>query len=141
MAARVLVFIVDGGTDLPLRLTKEDLSVFRVDSHEDVRSTLQVALDDGEMKRVISLLPIPSRQLFKPQASPEVHVPLSDRERQVLGYVASGLTHGQTARRMFLTKATVDTYVDRIRRKLGAGNKADLTRAALSLDLCWHTTA
>jgi two-component system nitrate/nitrite response regulator NarL len=30
-----------------------------------------------------------------------------------------------------VTKATVDTYVERIRAKLQVGNKAELTRAAL----------
>jgi DNA-binding CsgD family transcriptional regulator len=32
---------------------------------------------------------------------------------------------------MGVSKATVDTYVERIRAKLQVGNKADLTRAAL----------
>ncbi len=58
---------------------------------------------------------------------------LSGREQEALSYIAAGFTHAQTATRMGVTKATVDTYVDRIRRKLGLGNKAELTRAALSL--------
>jgi DNA-binding NarL/FixJ family response regulator len=56
---------------------------------------------------------------------------LSDREEQVLCQIAHGLTHGQIATRLGISPHTVDTYVKRIRSKLGVGNKAELTRAAL----------
>ena len=56
---------------------------------------------------------------------------LSPREEEALGWIARGFTHAQTASRMGVTKATVDTYVMRIRRKLQVGNKAELTIAAI----------
>jgi len=56
---------------------------------------------------------------------------LSEREEQVLRQISSGLTHGQIATRLGISRHTVDTYVKRIRAKLGVGNKAELTRAAL----------
>jgi DNA-binding NarL/FixJ family response regulator len=56
---------------------------------------------------------------------------LSEREKQVLRQIARGLTHGQIATRLGISPHTVDTYVKRIRAKLGVGNKAELTRAAL----------
>lgn len=56
---------------------------------------------------------------------------LSEREEQVLRQIAHGLTHGQIATRLGISPHTVDTYVKRIRSKLGVGNKAELTRAAL----------
>ncbi|MFC0527559.1 helix-turn-helix transcriptional regulator [Phytohabitans kaempferiae] len=56
---------------------------------------------------------------------------LSEREEQVLGQISRGLTHGQIATRLGISPHTVDTYVKRIRAKLGVGNKAELTRAAL----------
>ena len=56
---------------------------------------------------------------------------LSKREGQVLRQISRGLTHGQIATRLGISPHTVDTYVKRIRAKLGAGNKAELTRAAL----------
>lgn len=62
-------------------------------------------------------------------AAPAVR--LSPREEQALDFIARGLTHAQTATRMGVSKATVDTYIERIRRKLQVGNKAELTRAAL----------
>src|SRR5947208_11650193 len=56
---------------------------------------------------------------------------LSPREQEALAYIARGFTHQQTATRMGVSKATVDTYIARIRTKLGLGNKAELTLAAL----------
>jgi DNA-binding NarL/FixJ family response regulator len=56
---------------------------------------------------------------------------LSKREEQVLRHISRGLTHGQIATRLGISPHTVDTYVKRIRVKLGGGNKAELTRAAL----------
>ncbi len=56
---------------------------------------------------------------------------LSKREQQVLHQISLGLTHGQIATRLGISPYTVDTYVKRLRAKLGVGNKAELTRAAL----------
>ncbi|MFF5076587.1 response regulator transcription factor [Actinoplanes sp. NPDC000266] len=58
---------------------------------------------------------------------------LANREIETLRWVAEGLTHEQISRRMGLTEATVSTYVKRIRTKLNAGNKAELTRRAIEL--------
>lgn len=57
---------------------------------------------------------------------------LSPREIETLRLVARGLTHHQVATRMAVSKSTVDTYVERIRQKLKVGNKAELTRLAMS---------
>jgi DNA-binding NarL/FixJ family response regulator len=57
---------------------------------------------------------------------------LSPREEQALELIARGFTHAQAARRMGVSKTTVDTYVERIRIKLQVGNKAELTRAAIN---------
>ncbi len=56
---------------------------------------------------------------------------LSKRESQVLLHISLGLTHHQVANRLGISQHTVDTYVKRIRVKLGLGNKAELTRAAV----------
>ncbi len=58
---------------------------------------------------------------------------LSSREEETLCYIAQGYTQAQTARRMGVSPATVDTYIRRIRQKLHAGNKADLARRAADL--------
>jgi DNA-binding NarL/FixJ family response regulator len=56
---------------------------------------------------------------------------LSPREEEALELIARGLTHAQAASRMGVSRATVDTYVERIRAKLHVGNKAELSRAAI----------
>ncbi len=56
---------------------------------------------------------------------------LSPREEEALDLIAGGLTHAQAASRMGVSRATVDTYVERIRAKLQVGNKAELARAAI----------
>jgi DNA-binding NarL/FixJ family response regulator len=61
---------------------------------------------------------------------PEPVEQLSLREAQVLRQIALGLTHHQVATRLGISRHTVNTYVRRIRGKLGVGNKAELTRAA-----------
>lgn len=68
--------------------------------------------------------------------SPAAHLAgLTPRERDVLIMVAKGLTHKQIGTRLNLAKATIDTYVHRVRQKVGSGNKADLTRLAMDLGL------
>lgn len=57
--------------------------------------------------------------------------PLSRREWQVLRQISRGLTHSQVASALGISRHTVDTYVKRIRSKLGVGNKAELTRVAV----------
>jgi DNA-binding NarL/FixJ family response regulator len=75
----------------------------------------------------------PSRDRFEPESQKENRPEpvLSAREEQVLQYIARGYTHHQVARRLGISQHTVDTYVKRIREKLGVGNKAELTQAAM----------
>jgi DNA-binding NarL/FixJ family response regulator len=58
---------------------------------------------------------------------------LGPREVETLRYIVAGLTHRQTARQLGVTEETVNTYAKRLRRKLGAANKAELTRKAAEL--------
>ena len=60
---------------------------------------------------------------------------LSAREREVLPMVADGLTHREVAERMRLSPLTVQTYRQRIMKKLDLHKKTDLLRFALSRGL------
>lgn len=64
------------------------------------------------------------------EAAPDTPA-LSPREEEALNLIAQGLTHAQAASRMGVSRATIDTYVERIRAKLHIGNKAELARAAM----------
>jgi DNA-binding NarL/FixJ family response regulator len=72
---------------------------------------------------------------LRASGAPAVPVMLAPRETEALGWLAVGLTHREIAGRMGLTEATVSTYVKRIRSKLNARNKAELTRIAIELGL------
>jgi DNA-binding NarL/FixJ family response regulator len=52
--------------------------------------------------------------------------PLTDREREVVALVASGLSNDEIAQRLFLSTATVKTHVSRAMSKLGARDRAQL---------------
>ena len=56
---------------------------------------------------------------------------LSDREVEVLRLIASGETAAQTAEQLVISVKTVNRHLERIRAKIGEGNKAALTRFAV----------
>lgn len=58
---------------------------------------------------------------------------LSPRESLVLALISEGYTNDQIARRIGISKHTVDTYIRRIRSKLKLGNRAQLASAAFNL--------
>lgn len=60
---------------------------------------------------------------------------LSPRELEVLDLVVAGLTHKQIGEKLALAKATVDTYVQRIRQKCGNRSKVALIRLAVECGL------
>ncbi|MCM4161714.1 response regulator transcription factor [Antarcticibacterium flavum] len=60
---------------------------------------------------------------------------LSDRELQVLKYIASGKTVSEIAREISLTVNTISTYRARVLEKLHLKNNAELTRYAMDNSL------
>jgi DNA-binding NarL/FixJ family response regulator len=60
---------------------------------------------------------------------------LSQREREVLTLVASGLTNQAAADRLGLSVKTVESYRARLMEKLGLANRAELTRLAIECGL------
>jgi DNA-binding NarL/FixJ family response regulator len=58
---------------------------------------------------------------------------LAPREVETLRWIARGFTQAQIADRMGVSQGTVNTYAKRIRAKLKATNKAELTHIAIEL--------
>jgi DNA-binding NarL/FixJ family response regulator len=62
-------------------------------------------------------------------------VELSGQERHVLGLVAAGERDQDIAAAMGISVRTVRSYLDRIRDKVGARRRADMTRVAIELGI------
>ncbi len=55
---------------------------------------------------------------------------LTDREREVLGAVAHGLSNAEIAEQLFMSHATAKTHVSRLLTKLDARDRAQLVMIA-----------
>lgn len=64
---------------------------------------------------------------------PKAH--LTGRSREVIGLLAAGLTAGEIAERLGISKETANTHRRNLMRKLGLRNKAELIRYAIENDL------
>lgn len=60
---------------------------------------------------------------------------LTDRERDVLRYVAAGYTAPEIGEKLFISPKTVDTYKQRIAEKLGLAHRSEYVQFALKLGL------
>jgi two-component system response regulator FixJ len=67
------------------------------------------------------------------QAARERHAQLSEREREVLGFIVEGLTNKEIARTLALSPRTVETHRANLFAKLGCESLAQLIRRYASL--------
>ncbi len=132
----VLVLINEGATDDDVYLSAGAIGVVSKAEPAEVIVRAVQRVTSGLRVWARSEEPGPAAR-SSAQPPPVTSGHLSDREEQVLRLIASGLTHGQIATRLGISPHTVDTYVKRIRSKLGVGNKAELTRAALLGRFAW----
>ena len=56
---------------------------------------------------------------------------LTNRETEIAGMVASGLTNVEIAQELCISHRTVETHVDNIKRKLGVKRRAHVVAWAL----------
>ncbi len=72
-----------------------------------------------------------TRKRYRRSARRSVHGPLSAREREVLGYLAEGLSGAAIAERLVLSPETVRTHVRNAMEKLGASTRSQAVALAL----------
>jgi DNA-binding NarL/FixJ family response regulator len=65
----------------------------------------------------------------------EKYEKLTERERDVLRYVAGGYSAPEIGEKLFISPKTVDTYKQRINEKLGLAHRSDYVDFALKLGL------
>lgn len=92
----------------------------------NVRSTMS----PGDLDAVVSYLYVQDRD----QRPPVDDSPLSAREREIVVWVAQGLTNRQIAERAFVSENTVRQHLKRIFRKLDVHNRAQLVQAIWQTD-------
>src|SRR5205085_8576263 len=64
---------------------------------------------------------------------------LTERERDVLRFVARGYSAPEIGEKLFISPTTVDTYKQRIQEKLGLAHRSDYVQLALKLGLLVET--
>lgn len=75
------------------------------------------------------------RDLGVGQTAPRGHEPLTQRETQILGLIAHGLTNRDIAERLFLSAKTVEHHVSQILSKLGVKSRTEAAAFAASQHL------
>lgn len=145
-ATDVAILSIDGEDPLPSVARFVSETKVLVMSASASKPVIEACLGLGAVKHLDKRLPlmrfceavrlaVTGDEMLRPrQAAGQYRITLnslSPREREVLTYIADGYTHEQTARRIGISRHTVDTYIKRVRSKLTVGNKAELTRLAL----------
>jgi len=69
------------------------------------------------------------------QAERERYEKLTERERDVLRYIAQGYSAPEIGEKLFISPKTVDTYKQRIHEKMGLSHRSDYVQLALRLGL------
>lgn len=83
----------------------------------------EALLSPAVTKRVIGMF---GSQQVRPTAVPAGFAELTDRERELVAWVASGRSNDEIGRELFISPATVRTHVGRAMLKLGARDRAQL---------------
>lgn len=83
----------------------------------------EALLSPSVTRRVIEDFALSSRPTWAPH--PDLGS-LTEREKEIVGLVAEGLSNDEIAQRLFLSPATVRTHVGRAMMKLGARDRAQL---------------
>jgi len=83
------------------------------------------------MSKLIRAIPIPGNET-SPYPSPMVE-PLSERELEVLHWLASGASNREIGRQLYITENTVKRHVYHIFGKLNVRNRTQATLQAIKL--------
>jgi DNA-binding NarL/FixJ family response regulator len=144
------VAILFGGTELLgrgnaielLRAVRPDCAVIVVSASTD-RSLVRKALVAGvagfvehtdiDRALAVTILAVLGGQLSVPRTVRErvAWTSLSLREKQVLHFVASGLTNSEVASQLYLSESTVKSHLSSSFRKLGVSSRAEAAAAVL----------
>jgi DNA-binding NarL/FixJ family response regulator len=123
----ILTFDLDEYVFEALRVGASGFLVKNTEPADLIRGVRAVASGDallspGVTRRLVAEFATRARE---PRPSPELGQ-LTDREREVMGLVAAGLSNDEIADKLVVSPATAKTHVSRAMVKLGARDRAQL---------------
>jgi two-component system, NarL family, response regulator NreC len=139
LPCRVLVLTMHAEEDYLVPLIEAGAAGFLVKSVADRELVDAVrAVAHGDMYVRPSAARVLARGLTKKdpaKAEREQYEKLTERERDVLRFVAQGFSAPEIGERLFISPKTVDTYKQRIQEKMGLTHRSDYVQIALRLGL------
>lgn len=139
LAARVLVLTMHAEEDYLIPLLEAGAAGYLVKSAADrelVDAVRAVAHGDTYVRPAAAR--VLAKNLTKKDPAAEERAgfeKLTQREQDVLKYVAQGYSAPEIGERLFISPKTVDTYKQRIQEKLGLAHRSDYVQLALRLGL------
>ena len=117
-----------------------------VDEGEAMVDLLSATLEIRQRGRLDAANRVPARYLAKllaalaqeaatPRADQRIPEPPSERELEVLAFIAAGNSNAEIAGKLFVSVSTVKTHINRLYRKLGARSRTQAVARARELDL------
>jgi DNA-binding NarL/FixJ family response regulator len=139
LPCRVLVLTMHAEEEYLVPLLESGAAGYLVKSVADRELVDAVrAVANGDMYVGQSAAHVLAKRLTKKdpaQAERERYDKLTDRERDVLRFVAQGYSAPEIGEKLFISPKTVDTYKQRIHEKMGLAHRSDYVQLALRLGL------
>jgi DNA-binding NarL/FixJ family response regulator len=139
LTCRVLVLTMHAEEEYLVPLLEAGAAGYLVKSVADRELVDAVrAVAKGDMYVRQSAAHVLARRLTRKdpaQAERDRYDKLTDRERDVLRFVAQGYSAPEIGEKLFISPKTVDTYKQRIHEKMGLAHRSDYVQLALRLGL------
>lgn len=143
LSTRVLVLTMHAEEEFLIPLLEAGASGYLTKSVVDkelVNAVRAVAYGDNYVSATASAVLIKGLRKKDPdEEDRNNYEALTQREKDVLRFVAQGFTAPEIGERLFISPKTVDTYKQRIQEKLGLSHRSDYVQFALKLGLLAKT--
>jgi DNA-binding NarL/FixJ family response regulator len=139
LSSRVLILTMHAEEEYLVPLLEAGAAGYLVKSVADRELVDAVrAVAKGDMYVRQSAAHVLARRLTRKdpaQAERDRYDKLTERERDVLRYIAQGYSAPEIGEKLFISPKTVDTYKQRIQEKMGLAHRSDYVQLALRLGL------
>ena len=123
-------------------LKQEEQAQSNFRSARQIIASLTNTIGDDYLREEFSRAALATLPREKPEAASRVAKSafggLTEREREIVAFIAQGKSNGEIAEALIVTKRTVETHVNNILSKLGATSRAQIVVWALERGLAKH---